>query len=135
MNSRWDAFLVLSLAVLAFAPRLLEGRTALAWTRYHAARGASASRPGEHLRQAGHWATQALDATAPLPMAAEAARLALTLGRSAEARDRTAALTLYTQVRASVERLRRSRWRGLGLGGLAAEAGRLAEAVQEPGER
>ena len=32
----------------------------------------------------------------------------------------------------SIERLRGSRWRGWGLAGLAAEAGRLAEAAREP---
>jgi len=126
-----DALLLVLLGALALSPRLIEGRTALVWTRHHAARGAAATRPGEHLRQGGQWAVRALEAAAPLPFAAEAAWVALGLGQAAEARDGAAALTLYTEVRASVERLRGSRWRGLGLGGLAAEAGRLATAARE----
>ncbi len=127
-----DVFLLLLLPVLALAPRIREGETALAWTRYYAAQGAAAKRPGVHVRQAAHWAAQALELVAPLPGGAEAARLALNLGLAAEPRDRAAALTLYTEVRAVLERLRTSRWRGAGLGGLAVEAARLAEAAREP---
>jgi len=128
-----EALLVLVVLGLALGPRVLEGRTALAWTRYHVEQGQAARRPGEHARQAGHWAAAAVDAAAPLPLAGEAARRALELGRAVEARDRAAALTLYTQVRAALERVRASRWRGLGLGGLAEEAGRLAQAARPPG--
>jgi hypothetical protein len=128
-----EAVLALLLVALVLAPRILEGRAALAWTRYHAAQAPLAHRPGEHTRQAGHWAAQAVELLAPLPEGAEAARLALGVGQTIEARDRAAALTLYTQVRAALERVRASRWRGLGLGGLAAEAGRLAEAARERG--
>jgi hypothetical protein len=128
-----EAALALLLGALLLAPRVLEGRTALAWTRYHAGQAPLAHRPGEHVRQAGYWAAQAVERLAPLPEGAEAARLALSLGQALEARDRTAALTLYTQLRAALERVRGSRWRGLGLGDLAAEAGRLAEAAREGG--
>ncbi len=127
-----EAFLLLLLLVLALAPRLLEGRTALAWTRYHAAQATAAKRPGVHVREAAHWAVQALESVAPLPDAAEAARVALSVGQAVEGRDRTAALTLYTEVRAALERLRASGWRGWGLAGLTAEAARLAEAPREP---
>ncbi|HSB60871.1 MAG TPA: hypothetical protein VLI67_04085, partial [Vicinamibacteria bacterium] len=82
-----DALLLALLAFLALSPPLVEGRTALAWTRYHAARAAAAPRPGEHVRQGGQWAVRALEAGAPLPVAAEAAWVALGLGQSAEARD------------------------------------------------
>jgi hypothetical protein len=126
-----EAVLACLIAGLLIAPQVLEGRTALAWTRYHAAQAPLARRPGEHTRQAGHWAAQAVELLAPLPQGAEAARLALGLGQAIEPRDHTAALTLYTQVRAALERVRASRGRGLGLGGLAAEAGRLAEAARE----
>lgn len=128
-----EGFLALLLAGLVIAPDLLDGRTALAWTRYHAQQAPLARRPGEHTRQAGHWAAQAVESLAPLPAGAEAARLALDLGQAIEPRDHAAALTLYTQVRAALERARTSRWRGIGLGGLAAEAGRLAEAARENG--
>jgi hypothetical protein len=128
-----EVFLVALVAALALAPRLFDGLSALAWTRYHVAEAARAPRPGEHARQAGHWAALALDALAPLPAGAEAARLAIGLGPSIEVRDRPAALTLYTEVRAELERLRTSRLRGLGLAELAAEAGRRAEAARPPG--
>ena len=127
-----EAFLLLLLFGLVLGPRLLEGRTALAWTRYHAAQATAAKRPGVHVRQAAHWAVQALESLAPLPDAAEAARLALSVGQAVEGRDRTAALTLYTEVRAALERLRASGWRGWGLAGLTAEAARLTEAPREP---
>jgi len=127
-----EALLLLLLLVLVLGPRLLEGRTALSWTRYHAAQATEAKRPGAHVREASHWAAQALESLAPLPDAAEAARVVLDLGQAVEARDRAAALTLYTEVRAALERLRASRWRGWGLAGLAADAARLAEAAREP---
>jgi len=127
-----ETLLLLVLLVLALAPRIREGETALAWTRYHAAQGAAAKRPGLHVRQAAHWAAQALESLAPLPGGAEAAWVALNLGQRVEGRDRAAALTLYTEVRAALERLRASRWRGLGLGSVAAEAARLTDAATEP---
>ena len=127
-----EALLLLLLLVLALGPRFLEGRTALAWTRYHAAQATAAKRPGVHVREAAHWAVQALESLAPLPDAAEAARVALSVGQAVEGRDRTAALTLYTEVRAALERLRGSGWRGWGLAGLTAEAARLTEAPREP---
>ncbi len=129
----FELFLVGLVAALALAPRLFEGLSALSWTRYHVTQAAVAPRPGEHARQAGHWAALALDALAPLPPGAEAARLALGLGPSIEVRDRPAALTLYTEVRAELERLRASRFRGLGLADLAAEAGARAEAARPGG--
>jgi hypothetical protein len=129
----FELFLVSLVAALALAPRLFDGFAALSWTRYHVAQAAAAPRPGEHARQAGHSAALALAALAPLPGGAEAARLALGLGQSIEARDRPAALTLYTEVRAELERLRTSRFRGLGLDELAAEAGRRAEGARPGG--
>jgi hypothetical protein len=126
-----EAVLALLVVALVLAPRILEGRAALAWTRYHVTQAPLAKHPGQHTRQAGYFAAQAVDLLAPLPDAAEAARLALALGQVIESRDHAAALTLYTQVRAALERVRASRWRGLGFGGLAAEAGRLAEAARQ----
>ena len=128
-----EAVLALLIVALLLAAQILEGRAAVDWTRYHAEQAPLARRPGEHTRQAGTWAAQAVELLAPLPEGADAARLALGLGQSIEARDHAAALTLYTQVRAALERVRASRWRGLGLGDLAAEAGRLAEAARQRG--
>ncbi len=130
---RIEALLALLIVTLLLATQILEGRAALAWTRYHAEQAPLARRPGEHTRQAGYWAAQAVELLAPLPEGADAARLALGLGQSIEPRDHAAALPLYTQVRAALERVRGSRWRGLGLGGLAAEAARLAEAARQRG--
>ena len=101
--------------------------------RYHASRGASAERPPEHLRGAARHAARALDRLAPLPWAAQAAELALDLGRRLEEREPAAALTLYTEVRAALERARASRWRGMGLEELAAEARRLEQQRRERG--
>jgi hypothetical protein len=115
---------------LLLAPRLLEARTALLWTSWHAARGRTGTRPGEHVRQAGHWAARAIEASAPLPWAADAASLALGLGQAAEEKERMAALVAYTEVRAALDRVRSTRWRGLGLGTLAIEARRLEEAAR-----
>jgi hypothetical protein len=128
-----EALLLAAILALAFAPRFVQGQTALAWTRFHVGMASRVNRPGEHVRQAGHWAAQALEEAAPLPVGAEAARLALSLGPAIEERDRVAALTMYTQVRAELQRLRASRWRGLGLHGLAVEADRRAEAARRRG--
>lgn len=115
---------------LLLAPRVLEARWALAWTTWHAARVAGNSRPGEHVRQAGHWAARTVEAAAPLPWAADAASLALRLGQSVEDKERVAALVAYTEVRAALDRVRATGWRGLGLGPLALEARRLEEAAR-----
>jgi hypothetical protein len=118
--------LLLVVAVALFlAPRAVEAHGALQWTRYHAARGASIPRAGENARQAARWAVRAVDAGAPLPQAAEAARLALDLAKSLAPKDHGAALAVYAEVRAALDRACASSVRGLGLGGLAAEARRL----------
>ncbi len=114
---------------LLLAPRVLEARWALAWTTWHAARVGN-SRPGEHVRQAGHWAARTVEAAAPLPWAADAASLALRVGESVEDKERVAALVAYTEVRAALDRVRATRWRGIGLGPLALEARRREEAAR-----
>ncbi len=123
------AFALLLLGVL-LAPWVLDARTAFLWTTWHAARGKTSARPGEHVRQAGHWAARTVDATAPLPWAADAATLALGLGQAVEEKERVAALVAYTEVRAALDRARATWWRGIGLGALAAEARRLEEAAR-----
>jgi hypothetical protein len=120
---------VLVIALLA-APRVLEARAAVAWTSWHARRAAAEARPAEHVRQAGHWAARTVDAAAPLPWAADAASLALRVAQSAEEKERVAALVAYTEVRAALDRARASRWRGFGLGTLAAEARQLEESAR-----
>jgi hypothetical protein len=122
--------LVLLLVGLLAAPRILEARWALDWTTWHAGRATTEPRAAEHVRQAGHWAARTVDAAAPLPWAADAASLALRLARSAEDKERVAALVAYTEVRAALDRARATRWRGLGLGRLAAEARELEQAAR-----
>jgi hypothetical protein len=109
---------------------VLEARWALDWTNWHAGRATKDTRPAEHVRQAGHWAARTVDAAAPLPWAADAASLALRLAQSVEDKERVAALVAYTEVRASLDRARATRWRGIGLGRLAAEARQLEEAAR-----
>jgi hypothetical protein len=116
-----NALLAALAAGLFVAPRLLEGHAALLWTRHHAARVAG-SPAAEHARQALRWGLKAMGLTAPLPPAAEAARLVLGVGRQIEAKDAAAALALYAEVGAELDRLLSSRVRGRGLAGLAAEA-------------
>lgn len=122
--------LALLAAGLLVTPRLLSARSALAWTSWHAAQVADAAHPGEHVRQAGHWAARTVDAAAPLPWAANAASLALGLGQAVEGKDRVAALVAYTEVRAALDRVRATGWRGFGLEALALEARRLEEAAR-----
>jgi hypothetical protein len=116
-----NALLVALAAGLFVAPRLLEAHAALLWTRHHAARvgGPSAA---EHARQALRWGLKAIGLAAPLPPAAEAARLVLGAGRKIEVKDGAAALALYAEVGAALDRLSSSRLRGRGLAGLAGEA-------------
>lgn len=125
------ALLLLALSLLA-APRLLEGLAALEWTRHHAWVGTSL-RPAERARQASLSAVLALDRLAPLPGGAEAAGLALEVGRRLSARERVAALGLAHDLRVTIERLRASRVRGLGLQALLEEARRLEEETRSAG--
>jgi hypothetical protein len=130
-----DALLALALLLGLLGPRVVDGYAALQWTAYHAASGPGSARPEEHARAAGRWASRALDRAAPLPYASDAARLALGLGRSLEPSRRAAALALYSEVRASLDRARASPWRGIGLARLLAEARELEErarAAQPP---
>ncbi len=125
--------LVLAALVLFLAPRLLDGHAAMQWTRYHAER-ATAGRSVEHAREAGRAAVAALDLLAPLPWGAEAARVALDLGRRLSSRDSSAALAVVGEVRGGLEQIRASRFRGFGLGSLADEARELEEqAAESPG--
>jgi hypothetical protein len=116
-----NALLAALAAGLLVAPRFLEGHAALLWTRHHAARVAG-PRAAEHARQAVRWGLKTLELTAPLPMAREGARLALGAARHMEASDSATAFSLYADLRAGLEQVSTSRVRGLGLGGLNAEA-------------
>ncbi len=116
------AFLLIALcAVLAFAPRLIEGYLALQWTRHLVARNAVAPLVLD-ARPAGRWAARAVDALAPLPQAWEAARLALEFARRLRPKDAAAARALVTPVREALERAEGSVVRGYGLGSLREEA-------------
>ena len=120
-------FIVLGLLV---GPRMIDARTALLWTRYFAAQPGPVARPNEAARHAGRAASRAIDRAAPLPMAAEAAGNALTFGQTLMPLQPAAALTLFTEVRTALDRVRASRVRGLGLGALAAEARGLEDSAR-----
>jgi hypothetical protein len=133
----WAANAALASAALACAllgPRLVDAYAELQWVRYHASRGAAAREPQTHLRAAARHAARALDLMAPLPWAGEAAGLALDLGRRLEGRQDPAVRTLYAEVCGALERARASRWRGVGLAGVTAEAERLEQALRQRAE-
>ena len=115
---------------LSLGPRMIDARAALLWTRYFAAQPGPVARPIDAGRQAGRAAARAIDRAAPLPMAAEAARNALTFGQTLMPLQPPAALALYTEVRTALDRARASRVRGLGLGALAAEARGLEDSAR-----
>jgi hypothetical protein len=125
---------LLSLAV-DVGPRVVDGRGHVAWTTFHAARqGARPTSLADAVRRAGRTAVRALERTAPLPYGVQAARVALELARSAEAEEPTAALEVYSALRAEVELLEASPIRRLGTRELAAEVHRL-EAAAKASER
>jgi hypothetical protein len=75
-------------------------------------------------------ARRALERVAPLPWAAEAVRHALELARRLEPSQPKAALDAYADLSGALARARTSRWRGLGLAGLAEEAAGLERAAR-----
>ena len=128
-------FLLVAVPAVVLAPRALEAHAAVQWTRFLGGRAASAARPGENAQQAARWAVRALDAAAPLPDAGEAARTALDLAKGLTPREHDAALSVFTDVRAALDRACASKLRGLGLSELAEEARRLeADAAHPAGD-
>jgi hypothetical protein len=116
------------------APRLASGYGALQWTRFHAAR-AREPRGAEHVRGAGRAAARTIDLLAPLPSAAEAARLALEAGREARESNPATSAALFEDVRDALDRVTAGRIRGLGLGALAREARSLDDASHAEARR
>lgn len=105
---------LLACAALATGPRMVDGWTALQWTRHLCARNAPTPRVTD-ARPAGRWAARAVDGLAPLPQAWEAARLALDFARHLQPKDSAAARALLSQVRESLERVEASPWRRIGM--------------------
>jgi hypothetical protein len=112
-------------ALAVVGPRTMDGLAALEWTRYHAGRVASARRPLDEATRLGRWASRAVERLAPLPWAAEAARLAL----DAAPADRRSARAALDPLAAALERVSRGWVRGLGLGGILEEARRRQQAL------
>lgn len=108
----------------------MDARASLEWVRYYAARGAAVVKAGE-APKAGRQAARAIERAAPMPMAAEAARLALDLGKNLEPTSRPAAHAIYADLRRALDGAAASRWRGRGLESLVAEA-RLQEEASRP---
>jgi hypothetical protein len=113
-------------------PRLVDGYRALQWTRFHAAR-VGGPRPGEHARKAAHAAARAIDLTAPLPWAREAARLVLDASNGLEEPNRPSAEAACDEVRGALDRASASRFRRVGLGALAEEARARGDEARTPG--
>ena len=131
-SRRWPASLLLAAVALAcptLGTRLVDGHAALQWTRYYAAQGAEA-RIWDVGNRAGRSAARAIERTAPLPQAAEAARLALELGRGLEPDAPAAAAALYAHVRGALDGVQAVPLRGLGLAGLAREIRGREEAAR-----
>lgn len=108
----------------------MDGLGAFQWTRYYATRGIAGRRAAEQAERAGRFAARAVEDLAPLPLAVDAARLALDLGRGLEPRDPAAAVALCSGLRPALEGVRASRLRGIGLGSLADEARSLEESAR-----
>jgi hypothetical protein len=109
-------------------PSLCDGYAALQWTRHYA--GGGGGEPArEMLRLTARQAVRAVERLAPLPQAAEAARLALAVGQRLAGERPREARALYAQVRASLEGRR-----GLGFSSALEEA-RALEAASEARER
>lgn len=123
-------FELLLLALIALAvwqgPRAFEGYTALQWTRWHAAGGGDL-KPAERARQTARWAARTIELLAPLPASGEAARLALQVARGLLPQHPAEAAALCASVLQSLERVRATRLRGLGLDAVGAELQALAD--------
>jgi hypothetical protein len=117
--------LVMAVAIPWLGPRVVEGRSALAWTRFRAARAVVEADPTRSAREAARQADRAIRLLAPLPEAGEAAVLALDVGREVEARDPGLAREVYATVGDSLAAVRAFAPRGLGLGSVAQETGAL----------
>jgi len=123
---------VVAIAAAAFTgPRLMEGYGALEWTRFHAQR-ATAPHGADHARRAAHAAARAVDLTAPLPWASEAARLALGAGESLGPKNAASASAVYGEVRGALDRVSASSLRGHGLADVTNRARALDDAARPP---
>lgn len=127
-----DIGLVAALFLAVFiGPRVIDGRGQVAWATFHAARRAVRPTPlAEAVHKAGRAAVLALEWTAPLPYGKQAARIALELAQSAEAKEPAAALEVYRVLRAEIELLETSPIRRLGVQDLAADVRRLEAAAR-----
>jgi hypothetical protein len=125
-SARWTAALLLIVVSPIVGIRLAEGHAALLWTEYYAAQG-GLRRGADSAARAGKAASRAIDLSAPLPDAAEAARLSLDLGRSLEAQNPSSALEIFSEVRGALDRACASRLRRIGLAALDDEARSLEE--------
>lgn len=127
-----QALLLLALAgALLLGPRLIEGRSALHWTRYHAS-GRSELRPAEWARQTARWAGRSVDLLAPLPWAPEAVGLALAVARQLEPEHPAEAALLCKQLERSLAPAAASRWRGFGLQTALLECQALRARAESP---
>jgi hypothetical protein len=125
------AIVVLALAIALGVPRVVRAYSALQWTRYYTAQPPDAA--GQRTRSVARWVQTAVAASAPLPWAAEACRLALDYGGREEALNPAASLALYERLHATLDPLVASRWRRLGLEELLNETRRREESLRARG--
>jgi len=111
---------------------MVDGYSALLWTRFHSGR-LGAPRPVEHARRAGKFAARTVELTAPFPWAAEAAEVALGAARVQQEPHRAVAAVLVAELRPALERVSASPVRGLGLAQVTADARALDEATRLAG--
>jgi hypothetical protein len=130
-----DVLLLFGILLTLLLPRFMDAQAALLWTEYRASRGAMPPHVAENARQAGRSAARAIDLAAPFPIASDAARLALDLGRSIEPSNPRAAFGLYSEVRGALDRAVASRIRGMGLESVAREAEELQNRANDEGNR
>lgn len=135
----WRGNLLIALTIglaLFLGPRVIDGWAGFEWTKYYAVHGIAGRRAMEQAERAGRAAARAVENLAPLPPAADAARLTLGLARDLEARDPAAAAALCAPLSEALDRTAAAPLRGRGLGVLAAEAHSLeasARARSKPG--
>jgi hypothetical protein len=100
----------------------MDGWAGFEWTKYYAAHGIAGRRAMEQAEKAGRAAARAVEGLAPLPPAADAARLALDMARQLEDRDPGAAVAVCAPVREALDRALAMPLRGFGLEALAKDA-------------
>lgn len=119
--------LLLCAGLAAAGPVAAEAWTAMAWVRWHGARGADGVASLEAARRVGRDAGRAVALLGPLPWAAEAAGAAIDVAGPLVTDRPELAAALLGELRVALEPVAASSWRGFGLAAFAARAAVLEE--------